>query len=206
MNRNEAIELIRLRTGQDHVAGWDERIRLELEMAQTSLEWSAVLPWFLINVDDTLSVTAGTATLTLPTGFLRLGPQGGLYRHDDTRDDPWVGLQRDTYETLSARNLGSGTVAYYALLGNTVHLFPTPASTTGFRLIHFKSGGSLATNTATNPWLVHAPEVLLHEAAARIDPARTGLWLELAEKEKTRIGMHDDQRHFDAINPRIIPE
>ena len=38
MKRDEAIELIRLRTGRDNVAGWDERIRLELEMAQASLE------------------------------------------------------------------------------------------------------------------------------------------------------------------------
>ncbi|HAT51378.1 MAG: hypothetical protein HQL07_06540 [Nitrospirae bacterium] len=206
MKRDEAIELIRLRTGRDNVAGWDERIRLELEMAQASLEWDAVLPWFLLNVDDTLSVTGGTATLALPSGFLRLGNQGGFYRYDSTRDDPWVVLKRDSYEALSARNLGEGIVEWYAILGAKIYLFPTPAVTTTFRLIHFKSGGSLATNTATNPWLVYAPEVLIHEASARVDPERAGLWMGLAEKEKNRINLNEDQRDFDGLNPRVIPE
>ncbi|HIJ83408.1 MAG: hypothetical protein HW380_202 [Magnetococcales bacterium] len=206
MKRDEAIELIRLRTGQDHVAGWDERIRLELEMAQASLEWDAVLPWFLMNVDDTLTATARTATITLPAGFLRLGTRGGLYRYDSTRTNPWVMLQRDSYEALTARNLGEGTVEWFAILGSKIYLFPTPAVTTTFRLIHFKTGGSLATNTATNPWLVYAPEVLIHEASARVDPERAGLWMELAEKEKNRIRMNEDQRDFDGQIPRVIPE
>ncbi|MBF0109275.1 MAG: hypothetical protein HQL76_08875 [Magnetococcales bacterium] len=206
MNRNEAIELIRLRTGLDHVPGWDERIRMELEMAQTSLEWNAVLPWFLLAIDDSLSVLAEAATLALPAGFLRLGNQGGLFRYDSTRANPWIGLQRDTYENLNAQTMDRGTVTHFALLGATIHLFPVPDTATSFRLIHFKSGGSLATNTTTNPWLVHAPEVLIHEAAARVDPNRAGLWLELAEKEKARIGMHDDQRHFDGMNVRIVAE
>lgn len=206
MKRDEAIELIRLRTGLDTIPGWDERIRLEMEMAQTSLEWDTVLPWFLLTVNDTLSITANTNSLTLPSGFLRLGGQGGLLRYDTTTDDPWVALKRDSHDTLQARNLGYGTPEWYAILGNTLLLFPTPMCDTGLRMIYFKSAGSLATNTATNPWLVYAPEVLIHLACARVDPDRAGMWMGLANNEKNRINTNEDQRHADGILLQIVAE
>ncbi|MBF0422967.1 MAG: hypothetical protein HQL73_08245 [Magnetococcales bacterium] len=206
MKRDEAIELIRLRTGQDAIAGWDERIRLEMEMAQTSLEWDPVLPWFLLTINDTLSITANTESFTLPNGFLRLGSQGGLYRYDGGMDDPWVALQRDSYDNLKARKLGVGTVQWYAILGDKIHLFPVTEINTSLRIIYYQSGGSLANNTATNPWLVHAPEVLLHLTSARVDPNRAALWTSLAETEKSRIRIHEDSRHSDGILIRILPE
>ncbi|MBF0436444.1 MAG: hypothetical protein HQL77_13850 [Magnetococcales bacterium] len=206
MKRDEAIEMIRLRTGQDAIPGWDERIRLEMEMAQTSLEWDTVLPWFLLTVDDTLHVTANTSSLSLPTGFLRFGSQGGLYRYDATSDDPWIPMQREAYDALKARNLGCGTPEWFAILGNTIHLFPTPAAATSFRMIFFKSAGSLATNTATNPWLVYAPELIIHLACARVDPDRSGLWMGLANTEKAGMSMNEDQRHADGILLQIVAE
>lgn len=175
-------------------------------MAQTSVELEPMLPWFLLTRDDTLTAESGQGEVMVPDGFLREGAQGGLYRYDDTLDNPWVPMIKESYESLKKAGYGQGIPGRYAIFGEEIHLFPIPQDACTFRMVFFVSGGSLEKETALNPWLVHAPEVLILETCARVDPARSGMWMGLAEKERNKLRQNEDQRAWDALETRIMVE
>lgn len=177
-----------------------------MELAQASLERESLLPAFLLAEDATLTVAAGISTLGLPTGFIRESEYGGFFRYDDSTADPWIRLNKGMYNTLKDAGYTTGILSSYALVGQTIHLFPTPETSTTLKMMYYRSGGSLTNNTATHPWLVHAPEILLHETAARIDSGNAPKWLSLADRERNKLCVQIDQRHEVFLDLRIVPE
>lgn len=168
----------------------------ELQLAQTELESDPFLPWFLeANViDSTTFVTvANTRTLSPPTGFLRLVDEkdsfllrGTSTRFPIAKKDLDILLQDTSITT-------TGEPEFYAQVGMTFYLFPTPTVVYNGSLHYYTADTVLSTDASSNNWSLYAPELLIARAGISVAQALrdaasikyfTGLYSDRLEKLK----------------------
>lgn len=168
MTRGEAISIIQGRIGQRSNTDLTNQIIAELKLVQTDLEREPTLPWFLIK---TLTENESTATFATETDFIReVQDVTGLSIMVDGVRKPLV---KDDYDFLSRQsNLeGTGQPKFYALVGFTYYLFPTPDKAYSFTKVYYAEDATLATDIE-NKWLKHIPGLLIAMAGRRVS-----LWL-----------------------------
>lgn len=115
-------------------------------------------------VDDSLSTTSGTETITLPTGF------AGVKAFVRT-SDPNVNLGPRDYTSMindSPGNAGGAPLLYSIIYGTApkAYLRPVPDGTYTLRLIYWKNLVAL-TDSVTNPVFDAHPDV--YEAAGMVE-------------------------------------
>lgn len=168
MLRDDAVADIQERLG--FRTDLQESIIRRMQMTQRLLEQGRTLPWFLIEEDQTLAVTAEDPSVELPAGFIREVDykKGSLYYVPTSGVNPAPTFLRkmalDEART-QYRDLTGDRPAVYSLRSTSIYLFPIP--TTGFdlKLDYYKRDDELTTNIE-NKWLANAPDVLIGHAGA----------------------------------------
>lgn len=140
-----------------------------LRQAQRELEMGKTLPRFLLQEDQTVTLTAGNRSVALPTGFIREEDSEPL-RYTPTGTTLPYYLKRRVYrEALSAYgdNANAGPQVY-AVRNNTLYVLPTPDKAYVLTWSYYKKAEVLTEGSTTNAWLTNAPDVLVGEAGFRV--------------------------------------
>jgi len=170
MLRSEAITIIK--RGLGFRPTQDSTIISALQWAQRQLELGKTLPNFLLQFDTAITVTADTATITLPTGFIRFSDEYELYYTNS--DAAKVFLPRKNYTEAYTAYVASGEEDDSAVIdtANTygsvvVHknktsaiIIPTPTVSYTAYLTYYKAATVLSSDIE-NVWLANAPDALI---------------------------------------------
>lgn len=137
-------------------------VQVELENSQFSVDGASLpLPWFLFEVNETLSYPADTESVALPDGFLAFEPDWpikkvveGVYTDldffsdmDATRGEPKVGVFSD---------------------GRNLYKYPTPTEDETLAISYYKRSTTSISTDATLPWLKEFPFLLINATAMNI--------------------------------------
>src|SRR5690606_35343851 len=97
-----------------HRTDIDEQIDLELSLVQrTILEDGRIKPWWLWKQDQTLTLTANSRTVALPSDFIELYLEGGLWHYDGT-----AGVNARYVSKLKESSLASLVNLYQEVAGD----------------------------------------------------------------------------------------
>lgn len=177
MIRGQAVSRVQQKLGFSTVLA--SQIATALQDAQTELEHDVFLPRFLQG-EATLATVASTATVALPTDFLREYEQDGplwyldasLGEHELVKDDAW--FLRQSF--LGSEDVPTtGVPRGYALAGANIRLFPTPDAVYSLRLAYYKAEPALSADSIENKWLINAHELLIGMAGKEIAEAKRDL-------------------------------
>ena len=181
MDRDALISLVQGRMQRSDNTAYAQ---LEVLVAQRELEQNPFLPWFLLNINDSLVTVAGTETVAIPTGLLREVDEEptGLWRIDATQTPTqYVPLRKYTsYTELldKYRYDENGVPKGYFLSGSQYRIRPIPDAVYGLRAMYYLADTVLTSNT-TNNWTNLATDVMA---------ARLGMLLTRYDVDKT---VHD---------------
>lgn len=166
MTRNEAIAEIQFRLGK-RTDLFDE-IRQQLEEAQRLLEHGNTLPYFLRVEDASLVVPTGSADVAFPADFLREDEDNPFHFIDLNGDA--IYLEKLDLRTGLRRFAGTtaGKPLAYALKMGGWKFYPDRDKNYTVNYNYFRTAGSLASDTALNPWLNNAPDVMIGMAGSSI--------------------------------------
>lgn len=167
MLRDTAVEIIARRLGNR--TDLDEAILDEMKLAQTQMEkfWpSDTMPWFLRTDTTSLVTVDGTATISLPTGFLREADDGGLFVYDGD-EETWSRLCKHPLSMLWEAATEEGIPTKYALGVTNITLWPTPDAVYSMKMEYFGAATELEDNVE-NAWLANAPELLISATGLRM--------------------------------------
>jgi hypothetical protein len=158
MLRSAAIAIIKRGLGFRQTQ--DSAIIAALQQAQRSAELGQTLPNWLLVFDQPITVTNGTPTATLPTGFIRW--------HDDY---PLYYLSGAAQIFLPKRN---ATEAYQAYVASgdqrnktTIQFYPTPTVAMTVYGTFYK-GAQVLDTEIENAWLANAPDYLIGLAGVMV--------------------------------------
>lgn len=158
MLRSAAVS--RIQQGLGFRTDLETQIISALQEHQTFLEQGKTLPWFLLQEDQSLSITSGSQDVALPTDFLRVSEDTGIYYTDS--DNERVDLvnrpekeARQYYEDYDA----GGPLAY-VVRKDTIRVYPVPDDDYTLTWSYFKRADLLSTNIE-NAWLANAPYLLI---------------------------------------------
>jgi hypothetical protein len=159
MLRSEAIAIIKRGLGFRQTQ--DSAIVAALKQAQISLEEGKTLPSWLVVYDEVVPVTAGTAVVALPTGFLRLHEEYPLYFVDADGKNVAV-PKRNAMEAESAYGDSDSDYAQvYVQRGRTaIELVPGFLADTTLYLTYYKAADVLDSDIE-NAWLANASNYLV---------------------------------------------
>ena len=165
MTRAEAMALVMLRLGKR--TGLDTDVVLELKQAQNDLETGELLPWFLRKALSGLATVASTKTVSLPSDFIRETEEKWWL----TTTDGVKRLYKGEYDELYERELFDSDYLdsnYYALVGGSIYIFPTPASAMAIAGFYFAGDVELSAAETENNWLKYASGALIGKAGMRM--------------------------------------
>lgn len=160
----------RIQQGLGFRADMVDEIIAAMQEAQRLLETGRSLPSFLLQEEQTLAVTAGTANISLPTGFIREWQEQPLNFVDPNDADTIVFLEKLDFQRGTARfpsTTDPSAPQAYALLKNSIKFWPQRDIAYTLRWGYYKHSVSLATNVSNNEWLDEtsgAPEALIGRA------------------------------------------
>lgn len=165
MDRDTAVQ--RIQDGLGFRSDKSDTIVLRLQEEQRDLEKGKSLPRFLLQEDQTLSVTSGSQSLTIPTNFLR--------RYHSKLRYKATGETKYTY--ISWRDYDAAELAYYdsdpagpkvvVLRKSEIKVYPEPDNDYTIYWDYYKSDTVLTSNVE-NTWLANAPELLIGGAGLRM--------------------------------------
>lgn len=167
MDRDTAVA--RIKQGLRFRSDQDSNIAMRLEEARRHFEMGKTLPWFLLQEDATLTLTAGTNSIALPTGFIRHARFERLRYSPSGYPSvvvPWKSLD-DAEVAYGDSSAGGPLVA--VLRSTTIRIFPTADVDYALTWSYYKNSTSLdGDNVDDNAWLIHQPDVLIGEAGWRM--------------------------------------
>jgi hypothetical protein len=177
MLRSEAIAIIKRGLGFRQTQ--DTAIIAALQEAQRDLELGHTLPSFLLAYDVVVPIVAGTALISLPTGFLRFHDDYELYYVNS--NTARVFIPRRTYDEAYNAYVASGRQDDSALYTATATvpsvlvqrgktqalLVPTPTTSFNAYLTYYKAALKLDAEIE-NAWLLNAPNVLIGMAGMTV--------------------------------------
>ncbi len=149
----------------------ESAIVLRLQEAQRNLERGKTLPKFLLQENQTLTLTAGAHTVAKPTGFLRESDENRLHYFVSGSDQP-IFLARRFYDDALLAQLNQDDMlpkapSVYVMRQQTLDFITIADTTYTLRWDYYKAADLLTTDIE-NEWLAHAPEWLIGEAGFRI--------------------------------------
>lgn len=166
MDLDGAVALVR--QGLGFRTDLEDQIIAALQAAQIELEGdNRSLPEFLKQEDDTLSITASTQAVALPTGFIRefeeegpnyAGTDGQVYLVKKTK------LEADTYYF----NFDPGAPRAYVMRKNELLIYPVPDLAYTLTWSWYKSETFPASGGETNLWFTTWPWLLVARAGMEL--------------------------------------
>lgn len=209
MLRNTAVDLLMSRLGNRRDTTLRDKIISEMAFVQEFiLEGTNPLPWFLRTKTESLSTVIGDETITLPTGFLQLWDEGGVWKLSAT-GVPTV-LQREDYARLQDYYEDIDTIGYYDLVDTTLYVRQVPTEVVTIGLWYYKRD-TLITGTyddvgtnLQNSWLQYAADWLMAETGRLLAdgylqaPNMAALFQRQALEARDRLMR--EHEHRDEIN------
>lgn len=169
MLRDQAVDLLMKRLGNSKDVSLRDDIIAEMVQAQaTVLEGDVFHPWFLVTEEASSETTIGDERVELPDDFLSFWEYAGLYRYDDTLDDPYVEMDREDWDLIKAHLNYSDTPTHYDATGKYLLLRPLADAVYPLRLWYIGRGADLSGtygdgNNIENVWLKWASDWLIGE-------------------------------------------
>lgn len=169
MTRDEAVSRMKETLQRDDI---DDRLARALQEAQRHREQGTSLPPWLVE-RATINLVAGTATVALPSDFLRETDDETMRYTPDGTDSPAFVYRKYYNDAVAAYASSdpSGPKVFVVRFPTDILFFPVPDDDYVLSWSYYKRGDFLATGSDTNEWLTYAPELLIAEAGVRI--ART---------------------------------
>lgn len=196
MLRDAAVDLMMKRLGNSKDITLRDDIIFELVQAQeTVLEGDILKPWFLVSEEASNETAIGEERVPLPVDFASLWEEIGLYRYDDTLDDPYVEMCRADWEDIKAFYNYSEKPTHWDIGGQYLLMRPLANAVYPLRFWYIAKGASLAgtygdvATNIENVWLEWASDWLMGEAGAIIAGQylqRTGTRVEVWQNQATR--------------------
>lgn len=177
MTRDEAVA--RIQQGIGFRSDLNDQIISALKEAKRRLEKGRTLPMFLLQEQQTITVSVANGGLfPYPTGFLRewqeeppsYGTTGNDGGDDVISDVATICFpEKLDYNVAKARfiNADAGRPLAYSLRKTGLQFFPTPDATYTLDWAFFQASVDLSTNVANNEWLDENegnPEALIGKA------------------------------------------
>jgi hypothetical protein len=143
-------------------------ITTSLQQAQRLLELGRSLPRFLIQKDQSLAITSGSAEISLPTGFIRVVDNEGIRLTDSSTSEIYF-LENLPYDTGVIRfaEVDDGKPQAYSLRSTTLKIYPDRDKAYTGTWSYYK-GADLLTTDIENGWLANAPDALIGRAGMLI--------------------------------------
>lgn len=143
----------------------------EINMAQKQLESGRFLPWFLLKSMPAGVVTAiGDVDIDLPDDFIREEEDSQVKLKDPTNNENL--LKKATEDVLQHKyqNASNARPKYYAIVNRTMYFWPRPDAVYVVHYWYYASQPQIidVATTATNPWLVYAPDWILSQAGFQL--------------------------------------
>lgn len=190
MTGQQALNLIMARLHRSNAA---LRANILLEMIQyqqITLEKGEVLPDFLVQYDQTISLTAENRQFSVPSGFLR-----------ELDDDVTLWIIGDSGEYNKMKKVGwddpeftreaTGSLPLkYVLRGQFGYTLPTPTVNRTLKMDCYIADVAPADTTDTNLWLTHASDLLIGGAGT----IANGLYVKDAEAAAFFVAMESRGR------------
>lgn len=141
--------------------------------AQDDLEMGKTLPKFLLQEDQTLSLTAGNHTVPIPTGFARADDERPISYVITGQSRPTFLQQKriykDAIDAYSGSDFTTTGFKVYVIRNSVIDFIINAPSTTTFTWNYYKYADAFTLN-AENQWLAHksAKWWLVGEAGYRV--------------------------------------
>jgi len=161
-----------------HRTDIDEQIDLELSLVQrTILEDGRIKPWWLRKLDQTLTLTANSRTVALPSDFIEFYQEGGLWHYDGT-----AGVNARYVRKLKESSLASLVNLYQEEAGDPqgytydktkLLIFPKAGSSdVSLRISYIAREIDIAdlAEDGSNKWITFAQDLFVAETLIRMAP------------------------------------
>lgn len=166
MTRDEAVAYIQ--QGCSWRTNLNDAIANALKQAQAELEKGTSLPLFLLEEDDTLTLTSGTRSVAMPTGYLRPYEWQELYYTDSDGVVRYPVMRPLQYCLATYGSEGTGAPVVYARRKGTFEFFPTPNAAYVVTLSYYKADSTLDSGSSENLWMTNFPYLLCAKAGMTI--------------------------------------
>ena len=147
----------------------------------------------------TTSMTAGDATVALPTDFLEIR---NLFTQGNPRM-PVTYLSPSAF-TRDARADESGLPFFYTVLASDFQFAPIPDTTYVLEILYYAKPTVLSSTTASNVFLANYPDALLYASLLEAEPylindARSQTWATLYDRAIKNISDADQGGEYSGI-------
>jgi len=194
MDRDTMVARIQEKLGFRTTLG--PNIIAALQDEQDELERGATLPWFLLNEDQTFTITppnpvvATPLEVSLPAGFIcESDPEDGNLRYQQTVPGPQIFLEKLDYTEAEqfffaqrkvfwdglAESISSSTTVpspgvpkSYVLRKNTVRIYPGPDKVYNLKWSFYAHDDRLDQNNISNDWSTNFPWLLIGRAGMKM--------------------------------------
>lgn len=167
MLQSEAVT--RIQDGLGFVSRQEAKIILRLKEAQRELEKGKTLPPFLLQETQTLALLANTATVALPTRFLRIDDSFRPYFVATGETAPtFLSVKRSFTDALEANVEEGATGPRVMVIRRTAIDFINNADKNYTVYWQYYKGAVVLDSNIENEWLANAPEWLIGEAGWRM--------------------------------------
>ncbi|UOF80806.1 hypothetical protein [Caudoviricetes sp.] len=147
----------------------------------------------------TLTATAGTATLTIPTDFLEA-------RDFVVNGNPVQPLNYVSPALYSRNSRGdvSGKPLDYTVLASTFKLAPNPDTAYTFTLTYYAAPAYLSASNTSNVFLTTCPDLLLYASLIEAEPflmndARVNLWGTMFDRSLASLTKSDQEGQYSGV-------
>ena len=172
--RNDIRDLIAERLGYFGVTTQNTRIVTQMSLVQRNiLEDGRLKPWFLRSLDNDLTLLAGARTVTLPSDFIKMDEDGGLWFYDSSADTDarYTQIIKDVYKTLVYKygDNAADLPERYDLDKTYLYVFPkADSSDLSLKVNYYAREEDVASSNISNAWLTYAGDLYVAETLLRM--------------------------------------
>lgn len=219
MNGSAALDLVMNRLGRRTNTELRAALILEMALVQEVQEGGPIKYWFQRALDTSLTTTANSELVTLPSNFLAFDEDWGavyVMDPDSTYPDPYIKLQKDIYSDMQERFVnddGSDSAQLperWAPIGKNssgshqIALRAIPQDTFNLKILYYASDSAPTDAATTNLWLTNAADLLIAEtgivAAGQYvnDKSALAVFAEQAKRARERLWQrNEDLKHAE---------
>lgn len=147
----------------------------------------------------TITATAGTSTVSIPSDFLEV-------RDFYVNTNPVQSLTYSSPATFSrnSRTTESGKPLDYTILATTIQLAPIPDTAYTLNMLHYFTPTYLSDSNTSNEFLVNVPDLLLYATLLEAEPylmndARVSTWGAMYEKGLAALTKADESAQYSGV-------
>jgi hypothetical protein len=150
-------------------------------------------------VSTTITCTAGTATVSIPSNFLQVSD----FVVAGNPVQP-LNFQSPALFSRNSRTMDSGKPKDYTVLASTFQLAPIPDSAQTLTLIYSAAPDFLSSSNTSNTFLTVCPDLLLYASLLEAEPylmndARINTWGTMFDRAMSSLTASDEQGQYSGV-------